>query len=81
MTPDERLTEIFRDVFEDDDIELHDEMTAADVDGWDSIAHINLIVAIEEGFGVRFSDRELGSLADVGSLRRTLHSKLETNRA
>jgi acyl carrier protein len=76
MTLDERLTMIFRDVFEDDDIELADELTAADVDGWDSIAHINLIVAIEEAFGVKFSDRELGTLADVGALRRTLRAKV-----
>ena len=57
MTRDEvfvKLNEIFQDVFDDENINVTETTTAADVDGWDSLEHINLLVAIERGFGIRF---------------------------
>jgi len=72
----ERLTEIFRDVFDDDSIELRDEMTAADVEEWDSLNHINLIVAVEKSFRVKFTTQEVANLANVGEFIALLKSKL-----
>ena len=57
----DRLNEIFRDVFDDDDITVNDETTADDIEDWDSLEHINLINAIEEEFGMKF-DMELSRL-------------------
>ena len=71
-----RLTGIFRDTFDDESIEIHDAMTAADVDEWDSLNHINLILAVERGFGVRFRTSEIGNLANVGEFIAVLKSKL-----
>jgi acyl carrier protein len=61
-----RLTGIFHDVFDDDDIELRSGMTAEDVDEWDSLSHIRLIVAAEKEFGVSFSSSEVANLENVG---------------
>ena len=61
-----RLTDIFHDVFDDDDIELTPDMTAEDVEEWDSLSHIRLIVAAEREFGVSFSSSEVANLENVG---------------
>lgn len=61
-----RLTDIFHDVFDNDDIELTPDMTAEDVDEWDSLSHIRLIVAAEKEFGVSFSSSEVANLENVG---------------
>lgn len=66
--PQQKLTSIFRDVFDDDSIVLRDDMTAADIANWDSITHVNLIVAVEKEFKVRFTTAEVTSLANVGEL-------------
>jgi len=60
------LTDVFHDVFDDDNIVLRPEMTAADVEEWDSLNHVRLIVATEKEFGVRFSTTEINSLENVG---------------
>lgn len=62
------LTPIFRDVFDDDSIVLTDETTAADVEGWDSVEHFNLISEIESTFKMRFSMREVSGMKNVGEL-------------
>lgn len=61
-----RLTDVFHDVFDNDDIVLGAAMTAADVDEWDSLGHIRLIVATEKEFKVRFSTTEISKLENVG---------------
>ncbi len=66
------LTQVFRDVFDDDDIVLTPETTAADIEGWDSQAHVNLIVAAEVRFGVRFRTAELESLHNVGQFAQLI---------
>lgn len=63
-----RMTEVFRDVFDDDEIELDDAMTADDIDEWDSLMHITLMVATEKAFGMRINAAEVGELGDVGAL-------------
>jgi acyl carrier protein len=62
------VTPTFRDVFSKPELVLTEATNAADVDGWDSFAHINLIVAIEEAFGIAFDTDELGRMACVGDL-------------
>ncbi|HKT73997.1 MAG TPA: acyl carrier protein [Steroidobacteraceae bacterium] len=70
------LTEIFHDVFEDQSIVPTPRMTAEDVDDWDSLNHINLIVAIEARFKIKFKTAELESLRNVGQLVDTIAQKL-----
>lgn len=76
----ERLQAIFREVFEDPTLVLEDQMTAADVDGWDSLAHINLIIAVERQMGVRFATAEISRMKEpgqnVGAFVRLVASKL-----
>lgn len=64
----ESLQNVFRDQFEDETIEISRETTAADIEEWDSVLHIRLILAIEEAFGIRFSTTEVGDLTSVGDL-------------
>ena len=71
-----QLTEIFRDLFDDDTIVLTPETTAADIEGWDSFNHINLIVATEARFGIKFRTAELEGLHNVGHLVRLVQEKL-----
>jgi acyl carrier protein len=63
-----RLTSIFREVFDDDDLVLKPELTANDVDGWDSLAHIRLILSVQKAFSVKFSAVEMSRLKNVGDL-------------
>lgn len=69
------LTQVFRDVFDDDDITLSPETTADDIAGWDSQAHVNLVVAAEARFGIRFRTAELESLHNVGDFVQLIASK------
>ncbi len=64
----ERLTGVFREVFDDDTIEISDSTTAADIDGWDSFEHINLIVAVEEEFGVKIPMGKTVKMKNVGEM-------------
>lgn len=72
----EPLNEIFCEVFDDDEIEISPEMTADDVDGWDSLSHINLIVTIEARFNIKFSQKELLTFKNVGELMASIESKI-----
>ena len=74
----ERLNEIFCEVFDDDDLKIAPEMTANDIDGWDSLSHVNLIVAIETKFNIRFSQKELLTFKNVGDLLNCTRSKIST---
>ena len=62
----EQMQIVFRDVFNDDDIVLRDSMTADDIDGWDSLAHINLIIALEKYFKIKFATAEISGLKADG---------------
>ena len=75
------LTEIFREVFDDDTIVLTPETTAADIEGWDSMAHVGLMVAIEARMNVRFKSTELEAMHNVGQLTGVLEYKLENQQA
>ncbi len=76
MTTIEKLNRIFQTVFDNDDLDIRPEMTANDVDGWDSLSHVNLILAVEKGFGIRFSQKELLTFKNVGDLLRSIESKV-----
>lgn len=71
-----RLNEVFKDVFDDKNIVINDETTADDIEDWDSLEHINLIVAIENEFGVKFSMGETTSLKNVGEMVTLIKNKL-----
>ena len=71
-----QLTEIFRDVFDDESIDIRDDMTAKDIEEWDSLNHINLIVAVERAFRVKFTTKEVSNLANVGEFIALIGSKL-----
>ena len=70
-----RLNKIFRRVFSDDSIEIHDKMTAGDVEEWDSLSHIVLVVAVEKEFGMRLNAAEVGRLENVGAMLNILEKR------
>lgn len=67
-----RLEEVFRQVFDNEDLVLRDQMIAADIEGWDSVAHINLMFGIEQAFGIRFKGNELADMKNIGELKQFL---------
>jgi acyl carrier protein len=71
----ERMQAVFRDVFDDDNLVLRSGLTAADVENWDSLTHINLIVGIEREFKVKFTTAEVGSLKNAGDLEALVQKK------
>ena len=73
-----QLTPIFRDLFEDPSLVLTPELTAASVPDWDSFNHINLIVAVEQHFGIKFQTAELESMHTVGHLANLVQARLAT---
>jgi len=72
------LSEIFRDVFLRDDLQLRPELSAKDVQSWDSFKQIDIILAVEEKYGIKFNTRELDSLHNVGDLVRVIAGKTGT---
>lgn len=64
----ERLNAVFADVFDDEDLTVNDETTAADVEGWDSLIHITLIDAVEEEFDISFDMKTIVKLKNVGEM-------------
>jgi acyl carrier protein len=64
----EELNAIFQRVFQDDALKVSRNTTAKDVDGWDSVRHVSLMVAVEQTFKLKFTSREVASLKDVGEL-------------
>ena len=81
MSPElSRLTEVFRHVFEDDELTITRETKAADIESWDSLMHVSLILAVEKTFGVRFSSSEVSSLMNVGMLMELINAKKGASR-
>lgn len=72
----DKLNEIFCEVFDDDNIRIARETTANDVEGWDSLSHVNLIITVEARFNIRFSQKELLTFRNVGDLLDCIESKL-----
>lgn len=63
-----RLNDVFRDVFDDEDIVVNDATVADDIDDWDSLEHINLVVAVENEFHIKFSMGEVNGMKNVGEM-------------
>lgn len=63
-----KLDNVFQDVFDDDSITVNDNTTAADIEDWDSLEHINLIVAVEKAFGMKFNMGEVNTMKNVGEM-------------
>jgi acyl carrier protein len=72
----DRLRPVFREVFDDAALEIRRDTSAMTVDGWDSLAHVNLIMAVEETFGVRFALSELEEIQNVGDMIDLIGRKL-----
>lgn len=71
----ERVTPIFREVFDDRSLVVTEQLDASQVPQWDSLAHISLVVALEDEFGIEFTTEELAEMETVGDLLRMLESK------
>ena len=72
----EGLNEVFRDVFDDEDITVNAETTSEDIEDWDSLEHINLIVAVEKKFGMKFSMGEVTTMKNVGEMAEIIKSRI-----
>jgi acyl carrier protein len=76
MDTTEQLNALFCKVFDDNDIKITPEMTANDIDEWDSLSHVNLVVAIEKHFKVKFKDSEIIRWKNVGQMIESINSRL-----
>ena len=72
-----RLRKVIGDVFEDENVVLEPTSTAADVEGWDSVSNIELLVASEKEFGIRFNTGEMASLDNIGQLMERIMAHLD----
>ncbi len=72
----EQLTQVFRLVFDNEDLTITPETTPNDIDGWDSMAHLNLLAAVQTHFKIKFASKELSALRTVGDLGELIDSKL-----
>ena len=71
-----KVQEVFRDELEVEDLVLTDETTADDVEEWDSLSHVQLVVALEKAFGIKFTSREILSWDNVGDLVDCIAEKI-----
>ncbi len=71
------IRKVFREVFDDPTIELRDDMTAEDIEGWDSMRHINLIVALERALGIKFATAEISRMKEAGETVGSLVALIE----
>lgn len=72
---DQRVQSVFQEVFENENLVIADSSSAKNVENWDSLAQINIIVGLEEEFGIKFTTDEVASLANVGELKAALRAK------
>jgi acyl carrier protein len=75
----ERLNQIFRDVFDDDELNITRQTTAKDVEGWDSLMHVTLVVNVERAFKLKFSSSEVAALQTVGELLDLINARSAAN--
>jgi acyl carrier protein len=71
-----KVTEVMEDVFDLDELHYRDDLSAADIDEWDSLTNIRFVVAVEKKFGVRFSNGEIAGLQNVGEMVDLLKTRL-----
>jgi acyl carrier protein len=73
---DTRIRRVFREVFNDGQMEIWDAMSAQDVMGWDSLAQVKLLIGLEEDFGVKFTTQEVTQLTSIANIKKALERKL-----
>ena len=73
----ERLNGVFQDVFDDESITVNEATTAEDIDDWDSLEHINLIAAVEQEFGMKFSMGQVVTMKNVGEMADIIISQIK----
>ena len=71
-----KLNQVFRDVFDDEELVISETTTANDIADWDSLEHINLIVAVEEAFGIKFNMNEVTTMKNVGEMAALITNKI-----
>ncbi len=76
MNTKDELTSVFQTVFEDSDIVLTRESTANDIEGWDSLSHVTMLMAVEDHFEIEFAQWEVMNLPDVGALLDLVEKKI-----
>lgn len=74
-----QLNQVFQQVFDDDELEVTPETSAKDVEGWDSLMHVTLIVNVEKAFNVKFSSSEVAALQNVGDLIHLIEARAGAN--
>jgi acyl carrier protein len=70
-----RLQPIFRDVFDQPDLEINEESSAKTVEGWDSLTHVTLVISVEQEFQIKFGLGELQDLENVGGMASLIRRK------
>lgn len=73
----EKLNEVFRNMFDDDSIVLNDNTTSDDIEDWDSLEHINLLVSVEQEFGIKFNMNEVTNMKNVGEMVDIIASRVK----
>ncbi len=76
LTIKENIGDVLKSILGHGNFEMHDELTAKDVDGWDSLSHMMIITKIEEAFNIKFKLRDLNKLKNMGSLVSVIQSKI-----
>ncbi len=71
-----KINDVFQRVFDDDELKIDRSTSAKDVEGWDSLMHVTLLINIEKAFGVKFKSSEVAALKNVGELVDLLDAKL-----
>lgn len=71
----QRLSTVLQEVFDDDELEATPDLTASDVEGWDSLKHIRLVLSVEKAFHISFSASEIGNLKNIGELASLIDAK------
>ena len=71
----EKVQDIFQDVLDNEDIELNETMSASDIEEYDSLSHIQLVVAIEKAFGIKFNSKEITTWTKIGDMIDSIESK------
>ncbi len=75
----DKLAGVFRDVFDDDELVLSRQTTAADIEGWDSLMHVTLMVNVEKAFGMRFTSSQVAAMKNVGELVDLINKRSQTS--
>ena len=74
-----RLQKVFRENFDDENLEIKDEMSSDDIEDWDSLSHISLIVSTEDEFNIKFTPNEIEELGNIGDFKNLILNKVNNN--